>query len=91
MRSFIPTLIAFDVVVVKFCADNALAIERRKAKIEDFIKAAITHITKLEFFYIFKVAYDKIMISENIQAGFRGAGLVLFDPETVISKLDVKL
>lgn len=27
----------------------------------------------------------------NIPGAFRGAGLVLFDPETVISKLDVRL
>ena len=28
---------------------------------------------------------------ENIIAGFRSAGLVLYDPEVVLSKLDVKL
>ena len=31
------------------------------------------------------------MIKENIQGGFRGAGLVPYDPESVISQLDVKL
>ena len=29
------------------------------------------------------------MTKENIQAGFRGAGLVLFNPEAVLLKLDV--
>ena len=60
-------------------------------EIEDFIKASITHITKLEFFHAFKAIYDRTMTPENIQAGFRGAGLVPFDPEAVISKLDIKL
>ena len=31
------------------------------------------------------------MITQNCQAGFRGAGLVPFDPQVVLSKLDVKL
>jgi hypothetical protein len=31
------------------------------------------------------------MTVENAKAGFRGAGLVLFDPQVVISKLDIKL
>ena len=29
--------------------------------------------------------------SENVRGGFRGAGLVPFDPEKVISQLDIKL
>jgi hypothetical protein len=60
-------------------------------EIEDFIKAVVTHITKLEFFYAFKAAYERIMTSENVRAGFRGAGLAPFDPQAVISKLDIKL
>ena len=35
-------------------------------EIEDFIKASITHITKLEFFHAFKAAHDKTMIPKNI-------------------------
>ena len=35
-------------------------------EIKDFIKASITHITKLEFFYAFKAAYDKAMIPKNV-------------------------
>ena len=31
------------------------------------------------------------MTPNNLQAGFRGAGLIPFDPQAVISKLDVKL
>ena len=60
-------------------------------QLEDFIKAHITHITKLEFFLAFKAAHFATMTKANIQGGFRGAGLVPFDPQAVISKLDVKL
>lgn len=60
-------------------------------QLEDFIKAHITHITKLEFFLAFKAAHFAAISKANIQGGFRGAGLVPFDPQAVIFKLDVKL
>jgi hypothetical protein len=60
-------------------------------ELDSFIKAHITHITKIEFFIAFQAAYNKTMTPKNIKAGFRGAGLVPFDPQAVISKLDVKL
>lgn len=56
-----------------------------------FIKAHINHITKVEFFLAFVAAYKESITVQNAQAGFRGAGLVPFDPQAVISKLDVKL
>lgn len=31
------------------------------------------------------------MTEKNIKGGFKGAGLVPFDPESVVSKLDVQL
>ena len=60
-------------------------------EIEDFIKASITHITKLKFFHTFKAAHNKTMILRNIQASFQGSSLVPFDPKAVISKLNIKL
>ncbi|KFY24886.1 hypothetical protein V493_04968 [Pseudogymnoascus sp. VKM F-4281 (FW-2241)] len=60
-------------------------------QIEGFMKAYINHITKVEFFMAFKTAYQQSITVQNAQAGFRGAGLVPFDPKAVISKLDVKL
>ncbi|KFY19868.1 hypothetical protein V493_07812, partial [Pseudogymnoascus sp. VKM F-4281 (FW-2241)] len=39
----------------------------------------------------FTAAYKESMTAQNCQAGFRGAGLVPFDPQAVLSKLDVKL
>jgi hypothetical protein len=60
-------------------------------QIEGFMKAHINHITKVEFFMAFKQAYQQSITVANGQAGFRGAGLIPFDPQAVISKLDVKL
>jgi hypothetical protein len=60
-------------------------------ELDVFIKTHITHITKIEFFIAFQAAYNKTMILKNIKAGFHGAGLVPFDPQAVISRLDVKL
>ena len=60
-------------------------------EIEDFIKASITHITKLKFFHTFKAAHNQIITPNNVQASFRDASLVLFNPKAVISKLDIKL
>jgi hypothetical protein len=37
----------------------------------------------------FKTAFELAFSKSNIQAGFRGAGLVPHDPEAVLSKLDV--
>jgi hypothetical protein len=39
----------------------------------------------------FKTAYLQSITVQNTQAGFRGAGLIPFDPQAVILKLDVKL
>jgi hypothetical protein len=60
-------------------------------QIETFIKAYINYITKVEFFLAFTAAYKELITAQNCQAGFRGAGLVPFDPQAVLSKLDVKL
>ncbi len=60
-------------------------------ELEAFIMAHINHITKPEFFIAFKAAHLATMTSQNIKAGFRGAGLVPYDPQAVLSKLDVKL
>jgi hypothetical protein len=51
----------------------------------------INHISKLEFLCGFREAFFASMTEKNIQGGFAGAGLVPYDPERVICKLDVKL
>jgi hypothetical protein len=55
---------------------------------KDLMRNSITHITKLEFLPCFKHAFDTAITKDNIQGGFQGAGLVPFNPEAVISKLD---
>ena len=60
-------------------------------QIKTFIKAHINYISKVEFFLAFSAAYKESMTVANAQSGFRGAGLIPFDPQAVISKLDVKL
>ena len=55
------------------------------------IKAYINHIIKTEFFIVFKAIYLNITRPENIQTGFRDTGLIPYDPQVILSKLDVKL
>jgi hypothetical protein len=54
-------------------------------------RSRIHHINKETFLPAFKAAYKKTFTLENVRAGFRGAGLVPYDPEAVLSKLDVQL
>ncbi|TVY62522.1 hypothetical protein Focb16_v004332 [Fusarium oxysporum f. sp. cubense] len=60
-------------------------------EIEQLIRRSITHISKTEFFPAFYAAFQLTMTEANIKWGFRGAGLVPFDPEVVILKLNVQL
>lgn len=59
-------------------------------QIEELMRANITHIAKEDFFSAFFSAHLAAMTKENIQGGFRGAGLVPLDPERVISQLDLR-
>ncbi|EAQ88886.1 hypothetical protein CHGG_05505 [Chaetomium globosum CBS 148.51] len=58
--------------------------------IEELMRAHINHITKLEFLCAFREAFFASMTERNIQGGFAGAGIVPYDPERVLSKLDIK-
>jgi len=51
----------------------------------------INHVSKLEFLCSFREAFFTFMTERNIQGGFAGAGLMPYDPERVLSKLDIKL
>jgi hypothetical protein len=59
-------------------------------QIEDLMRYHINHITKLEFLAAFKEAFFNTITSDNIHGAFRGAGLVPFSPEAVLSKLEIK-
>jgi hypothetical protein len=61
------------------------------AQISFLIRAHVTHITKDDFFPAFRAAFEAVFVKQNVEGGFRGAGLVPFNPDAVISKLDVKL
>ena len=51
----------------------------------------ISYITKDDFLATFLEAFNTSMTTRNIQAGFRATSLVLYDPKSVISRLDPKL
>lgn len=60
-------------------------------ELKGFIKSHINHITKTEFLIIFHTAHVTAIIPQNIQGGFKGTGLIPFNPKYIISKLDIKL
>ncbi|KAL2885560.1 hypothetical protein HOO65_070022 [Ceratocystis lukuohia] len=60
-------------------------------EIEHLIRCSITHVSKTDFFAAFYAGHQATMTERNIKGGFRGAGLLPLDSESVISKLDVWL
>jgi hypothetical protein len=60
-------------------------------QIEHLMRQQCTHITKEDFIPVFRAAFSESLTESNIKGGFRGAGLVPFDLERVISALDLKL
>jgi hypothetical protein len=60
-------------------------------QVEDLMRMHINHVSKLEFLCGFREAFFASMTEKNIQGGFAGAGLVPYNPERVLSKLDVRL
>ncbi|OAQ60909.1 ankyrin repeat domain-containing protein [Pochonia chlamydosporia 170] len=60
-------------------------------EVEGLMRAQITHITKADFLPAFYAAFKASITEKNIQGAFRGAGLIPFDPNSVLSRLDVRL
>ena len=60
-------------------------------EIEKLMRVYITHISKEDFFPAFVAAFRTAMTESNVRAGFRTTGLVPFDPDYVISQLDIRL
>jgi hypothetical protein len=60
-------------------------------EIEHLMRCSINHISKTEFFPAFYGAHRATITESNIRGGFKGAGPAPFDPENVISKLDIQL
>jgi hypothetical protein len=59
--------------------------------INSLLQYSTKKIKKEAFLPAFKAAFKKLIIKENICAGFRGARLVLHNLEAVILKLNVVL
>jgi hypothetical protein len=60
-------------------------------EIEKLMRASITHVSKEDFFPAFYNAFRTAINESNIRGGFRGSGLVPYDPDSVISQLDVRI
>lgn len=60
-------------------------------EIKGLVRHHINYITKLKFLPAVKAAYDRLFTSANICSAFSGAGLILHQPDVVLSKLDVQL
>lgn len=60
-------------------------------KISTFIRGFINYITKIEFFLVFYAAYKAFLTPENMAGGFKGVGIILFNPEIIINKLNIKV
>jgi len=60
-------------------------------ELEFFIQASINHITKVEFLIAFHATYNNSITKSNVLGRFQGAGLVPFDLQAIILKLNVKL
>jgi len=55
------------------------------------MRSHINYITKLEFLPAFKAAFKQSITKNNICASFQGVGLVPYDPDAVLLKLNIKL
>ena len=60
-------------------------------EIEKLMRGGITHISKEDFLPAFRKAFRTTFTESNIRGGFRGSGLVPYDPDYVISQLEVRL
>jgi hypothetical protein len=59
-------------------------------QVENLMRNHINHITKLEFLPVFRAAFETAITRDNICGGFRGTGLLPYDPEVVLSQLEVR-
>lgn len=59
--------------------------------VEETIRAGINHIDKDDFLALYQQARTTSFSSNTIQNGFRAVGLVPFNPDEVLSKLDIRI
>ncbi|KAJ6258426.1 hypothetical protein Dda_2933 [Drechslerella dactyloides] len=60
-------------------------------QVESLMRAHVNHISKLEFLAGFQKAFTITITKRNILSSFAGAGIVPYNPDRVLSKLDVQL
>jgi hypothetical protein len=54
-------------------------------------RRSVIYITKLDFLTIFKIAYCKTFTAESIKRAFKGARLVLYNLDTIVLRLNIRL
>jgi hypothetical protein len=57
-------------------------------QIEDLMRVGVNHIDKSDFLPAYLIARTEALTSNTVRSGFAGAGLVPYDPERVLSKLN---
>jgi hypothetical protein len=60
-------------------------------ELNSWARRCVTQVKKETFLSAFQIAFNKAITKNNMQAGFRGAGLVPHNPERVLLKLNVVL
>ena len=58
---------------------------------DELTRYSINHITKTTFLPAFRAAFDRTFTTANICSAFRAAGIVPFEPDVVLSRLDIQL
>ena len=67
-------------------------LKRAYGRLVEFkMRSGINHIDKIDFLEAYPLARIEAFKSETIKNNFRSAGLIPFAPESVISKLDIRL
>ena len=61
-----------------------------KKELRGLADSHIHHINKKAFLATIRLVFDKAFLRDNIVLSFRATGLVLYNPEVVLSKLEVK-
>jgi hypothetical protein len=62
-----------------------------RKQVEKKMGLGINHIDKDEFLTIYSSVHTEALNEKNIQSGFRATGLVPYDPEQVLSRLNIQM
>jgi hypothetical protein len=55
------------------------------------MRLGFNHINKFDFLSAYPVAYHEVFTIQNIQSGFAAAGILPFNPQRVLDKLNIKI